>query len=391
MAIDRIERSAMEHSFVVNGKDAGSRLDVWLQRMMPKYSRKQIKTLLDDGRVLVNRRRVLIAGWELEPEDNVEVRIPPNFGREDGGEDRSSECEVSVQGRESRPSGREPGRSETAHHTVRASIERHLDRRKKPHHAHAPAQHAKQGQKPGQQEHRDRKFHKLKVYYEDKHVIVVEKPSGVLSVAAEGRREDSFVDDIRAYLKRRHKGREHSFVAPLHRLDTETSGVMVFALSREGQRLESQFRDHSIRREYTAIVAGRVEGEQGIIDTPLEKGEFGHGKKVREAEQGGKKAITEYRVIERYGNATLLEVKVRTGRTHQIRVHLAAKGHPLIGDKLYNEGMSDEALDKAPHLKRQALHANLLGFRHPASGKKMMFRSALPHDIKGLIDSLRQG
>lgn len=226
---------------------------------------------------------------------------------------------------------------------------------------------------------------RLHVYYEDRDLIVVEKPAGLISVPTE-KNGESLVSEIHAYIKRRHPNYKRSFVLPLHRLDAETSGVMVFALSREGEKLEYQFRDHKIKREYIAIVKGQVKGDGGIIDSPLEKGTFGGGKKVREVGSGlGKKAVTEYQVKERYSDATLLDIKVRTGRTHQIRVHLAGKGHPILGDKLYFEN------EDSPLINRQALHALTLGFTHPVSGKKLTFRSNIPHDMKEVIDKLRMG
>lgn len=358
----------MEHAFTVSGKNAGERIDKFLCLALPNMSRSRIKTLIDDGRVLINRKRVLIAGWELEPEDFIEVRIPPGFGRE---ENDRGDALAPDSGRDRKSA---PGEIHHEDHAkIRDSIERHVARkggRKIQHDA---------AEKLAPSRHRH-----LKIYFTDRDVIVVEKPAGILSVSSEGKSADDMVSEVKAFLSRRHQTSHGSFVSPLHRLDTETSGIMIFALSKDGKKLEDQFRSHAIRREYVAVVSGQVEESEGIIDIPLEKGDFHGGKKVRRAGRGeGKRAVTEFRVKERYGNATLLDVKVRTGRTHQIRVHLAEKGYPLLGDKLYSEG------DRS--FNRQALHAAVLGFRHPATGKKMLFHSPLPRDMRELVDKLRQG
>ncbi len=217
----------------------------------------------------------------------------------------------------------------------------------------------------------------VKILYEDKDIIVIDKPAGVLSVPQEGSASVSLEDQVRAYLRRKYK--TASYLKPVHRLDADTSGAIVFAKSKIGERIEELFRRHDIDRQYLAVVEGAVEDDEGRIDAPLEKGNFGGGRKVR-ASKGGREAVTEYRVKERYGKAALLALRVLTGRTHQIRVHLAGIGHPIIGDKLYGEGAG---------FWRQALHAYRLGFKHPATGKKMKFESPIPKDMKDLIDELR--
>lgn len=226
---------------------------------------------------------------------------------------------------------------------------------------------------------------RVAVYYQDRDVIVVEKPAGIPTVGnAGGARKDSLIGRIYEYLRQSHKESRGAFVAPLHRLDVGTSGVVVFALSNIGRRLEEQFRGHSIRREYTAILCGKLDRDHGVIKKPLEKGDFHGGKKVRTSREG-KEAITEYRVSERYDIATVVVVKVKTGRTHQIRVHFASEGYPLIGDRLYGT----DGLAGKNRFHRHALHANALSFIHPATGKKMDFRSPIPGDMKRLIDDLR--
>ena len=219
----------------------------------------------------------------------------------------------------------------------------------------------------------------LNILYEDRDILVVDKPSGVLTEPKRGSPFPNLVVMIQSYLRRKFKGSRGSFVQLIHRLDAETSGAVVVAKSREGMALEDSFRSRRVGKVYDAVVCGAVEKESGKIDFPLEKGEFGHGQKVR-VHQGGKEAVTRYRVLERYPNATWLEVEPETGRTHQIRVHLSAIGHPIIGDKRYG--------GEIPY-KRQALHAKCLRFRHPVTGKKMEIKSPMPPELSNLIDHLR--
>jgi 23S rRNA pseudouridine1911/1915/1917 synthase len=364
----------MEKTFTVSRRNEGERLDKWLCSKLPKHSRKQIKSLLDDGRVLINRKRVLIAGWELEEDDSVVVKIPPNF-RESEPETRAPKSAASSKG------GASGGASNV--HKKSASISESLERHLKRKVTKAPA-----ASKPknAKDERLRKNFGKLRVYHHDRDLLVVEKPSGLLSVPPKGEdtHKGSLLKEVRSYLKRKHKGSAGSYVHPLHRLDVETSGIMVFALSNVGKQLELQFKHHSIRREYVALVFGRVEKESGVIRRALEKGKFGGGKNVRTTSKDkGKQAVTEYRVGERYENATLLNISVRTGRTHQIRVHMASEGHPVVGDKKYAENRSEIKFH------RQALHAKMLGFKHPTTGKKMLFKSSMPEDMKKLVDELR--
>lgn len=219
----------------------------------------------------------------------------------------------------------------------------------------------------------------VRILYEDRDIIVAEKPAGIVSASSDPKDRSGFADQIKGYLRRKYK--TASYLKPVHRLDAETSGVMVFAKSRAGEAIEEQFKRHSIDRRYIAIVEGAVEKQNGRITAPLQKGEFGGGKKVKVAARSeGVRAVTEYIVRERYADATLLDVRVLTGRTHQIRVHLSEIGHPIIGDKLYGGKKA---------FPRQALHAYMLCFRHPATGKKMKFESQLPEDLAGLVDELR--
>ncbi|OGQ49892.1 MAG: hypothetical protein A3I09_03330 [Deltaproteobacteria bacterium RIFCSPLOWO2_02_FULL_47_10] len=222
--------------------------------------------------------------------------------------------------------------------------------------------------------------HFIDIIYEDRDIIAVNKPRGVEVANAQA---SALVDNVRAYLIRKFPGAAGSFVKPLHRLDKETTGIVLLAKSGAGMGLVEDIKEHRVRRTYSAVVEGAVEDEDGTIKLPLEKRDFGHGKKVGVAERGGgKKTITHYHVVERYENASLLDINLETGFTHQIRVHLAAIGHPLAGDKIYN-----------PHgtikFPRQALHAAGVIFRHPVTGGKIQLKSPLPSDMEELVDRLR--
>jgi 23S rRNA pseudouridine1911/1915/1917 synthase len=374
---------------MVGSKDAGQRIDKFLCQKLPKLSRKQVKALLDGGRVSVGRHRVVIAGWELALGDSVEVRVPMGFydRSEEVSEKEAAAHRASVKSVKAIPDSSKIG----------SSIDRFLERRKRRAASREQEREKERGEGRRGKRRKGREKRgaergeeaRLKVYHHDRDVIVVEKPAGILSIPKErSQARGTMKDLIRSYMKRKFRGARHSFIAPLHRLDAETSGIMVFALSKAGQKLTRQFKNHTIERSYQAVVAGRIEKENGVIKKPLEKGDFGHGKKVRPSNEG-KAAVTEYVVKERYGHATLLEVRVRTGRTHQIRVHLASEGHPIIGDSLY----ADEAKAAATReigFGRHALHAHSLAFKHPVNGNRVFHRSPLPKDMQDLIDALRE-
>ncbi len=323
----------MRGRWVVTQREAGQRLDRALSTIAPKMTRHRAKSLLDAGRISVGGKRVVIAGWKVAVGDRIDIVDEQPLAR---------------------------GRAKP-----RAAPERECR-------AHSQ---------------------KLRIYHEDRDLLVVEKPAGIVTVPAAGQADgSSLLGLVKSYLRRRHPERRASFCAALHRLDAETSGIMVFALSREGERLTEQFHDHRIERLYEALVSGRVEKEQGRITASLTKGNFTHGRKVA-TDDAGKKAITDFRVLERYASTTLLAITVHTGRTHQIRVHLAGEGHPVLGDAVYGAERSHTPIDRhiqgALRFRRHALHATGLAFRHPVTGKRLSFRSKLPRDLKALVDILR--
>lgn len=235
--------------------------------------------------------------------------------------------------------------------------------------------------------HRDRERRiarkQVTVLFEDRDLIAVAKLAGLVVVPVAGTHESTVVDQVRSYLHRRHPGIRGTYVKALHRLDRDTSGIVLLAKSRAGEQVINQFKRHTTTREYLAIVHGAVSLDAGTVNLPLTKGDFGHGRKVAPG-SGGKRAITHFQVEERYTQATLLRVCVDTGRTHQIRVHLASLGHPLLGDRQY--GPATDPIT----VPRQALHATRLLFRHPVEGQKIDLHLPPPADFVRVLDQLRE-
>lgn len=361
--------------------DAGKRLDVWLTTKS-KLTRKAVKQRIDGGAVRINGKRVAIAKWALQPGDRVKL----------------------------------------------------MDL-----------------QRSNSDRERQASFTRLKVLHEDRDLIIVSKPAGVLVLSEVDTAEPTLIDMARAYLRRKYPGARGTYVRAVHRIDRDTTGIVVLALSKAGEKIVDQFKQHRTQREYAVIVHGRVEDESGTIDIPLIKGEFGFGRKVmaqwdvpetpakksvnrstkegrREAREkeraaqygdasgsagdaappksnrgGGdciidsddvdelvgvaapvaKRAITHFTVDERYLNATLLKVRVETGRTHQIRVHFSSIGHPLLGDRRY--GLADDPVPTP----RQMLHATRLAFHHPVTGHKLDIKLTPPPDFTKVVDRLR--
>ncbi len=305
-----------KNQFRVGAEEKNARLDRMLQKFTG-LSRKKVKGLLDQGRVQVNGRKVVIASWEMQPGDTVTITT-----------------------------------EETA-----ASASQHY----------------------------------LKIVHEDADLLVVDKDPGVPCEQSALATRPTMVSIVNAYLHRKFPHLKHHYLGLVHRLDRDTSGLMVYSKTREGNRIGEQFRRHSIRRRYLAVVEGRVESNTDTIKGFLKKTDLLRGgRKVTTAtEASGRKAVTRYRVLERYESATLIEVQPDTGRTHQIRVQLASIGHPIVGDKIYGGERVDASSGRVRGFPRQALHACLLGFHHPVTGAKMEFSSELPRDMRRLVDRLR--
>jgi 23S rRNA pseudouridine1911/1915/1917 synthase len=222
---------------------------------------------------------------------------------------------------------------------------------------------------------------RLVVLYEDDDVLIVDKPAGLLTVATEAREKDTLWSRALHYLQHRYGGRPHAGI--VHRLDKDTSGALVFARNRAAHHeLHDRFRTHAIDREYVALVEG-APADSGTFDADLVR-EPGLRRSVARPGQEGRRAVTRYKTVERLGDAALVSIRPETGRTHQIRVHFSAAGHPILGDRVY--ARPGTGARSAP---RQMLHARRLGFPHPRTGETVSAESPLPDDFEKVLSLLR--
>ena len=244
----------------------------------------------------------------------------------------------------------------------------------------------------------------LDVVYEDEDLIVIDKPVGLVVHPAAGNPDGTLVNALIAHCGASLKG-VGGVARPgiVHRLDKDTSGLLVAAKTERAMAgLAKQFAAHTIERAYRAVVWGAPRKAEGLIEGRIGRNPFDR-KRMGVLRGGGKEARTLYKLIERFGPAarpfaSLIECRLQTGRTHQIRVHLTHLGHPLIGDPAYGRARrpprakteaEETAYDAATDFPRQALHARLLGFRHPVTGKALRFEAEWPADLAALIAALR--
>jgi 23S rRNA pseudouridine1911/1915/1917 synthase len=244
----------------------------------------------------------------------------------------------------------------------------------------------------------------LEVVYEDKDLIVIEKPAGLVVHPAAGNPDGTLVNALIAHCGDSLIGiGGESRPGIVHRLDKDTSGLLVAAKTERAMAsLAKQFANHTIERAYHALVWGVPRTAEGVIEGQIGRSPFDR-KRMAVLRGGGKLARTRYRVIERFGSetrplASLIECRLETGRTHQIRVHLTHLGHPLIGDPTYGRARQaprpktteeEVGFAAAANFPRQALHAFVLGFQHPSLHKTMRFESPWPADFAGLVEALR--
>jgi 23S rRNA pseudouridine1911/1915/1917 synthase len=319
----------------VGQADSGRRLDAWLAGAVPALSRSRVKALIEGGAVAIGGVTIVEASRPVKPGERVTLVLPP------------------------------PAPAVPAGEAI-----------------------------------------PLAVVYEDDDLIVVDKPAGMVVHPAAGNPAGTLVNALIA-----HCGKSLSGIGGVmrpgivHRLDKDTSGLIVAAKTDRAHRsLAGQFADHGRRgpleRGYLALIWGAPERAEGTIEAALGRSARNR-EKIEVKQAGGRPAVTHYRVVERYGPrdrppvAALIECRLETGRTHQIRVHLAAIGHPLIGDRLYGAGFAtkarllpEPARSLAAAFPRQALHAYLLGFEHPARGEEMRFESQIPADMQALRGTL---
>jgi 23S rRNA pseudouridine1911/1915/1917 synthase len=331
---------AGEHTFIVEDAEAGQRLDRYLATVASGLSRTRLKTLIEDGRVRVGGKVATGAVTKVRAGQTVEVDVPETAPAEPLGE----------------------------------SIP-------------------------------------LAVAYEDDALIVIDKPAGLVVHPASGHESGTLVNALIA-----HCGESLSGIGGVrrpgivHRLDKDTSGLLVVAKTDVAhQGLADLFADHGrtlpLTREYLAFVWGSLTRPHGTISAPLGRHPWHREKQAVVSEEKGREAITHYEAEETFGRdkdgkplVTLVRCSLETGRTHQIRVHLAHLGHPLLGDQLYGTGfktkisrLSGPAQAVVETLHRQALHATSLGFLHPVTGEELMFESPLPTDLASLRRVLKTG
>ncbi len=225
----------------------------------------------------------------------------------------------------------------------------------------------------------------LDVEYEDPTLAVLNKPAGLVVHPAHGHAAGTLWNGLLArYPELAAWPRDEGWPGLVHRLDRDTSGLLLVARTLAARdALRAQFKAGQVRKVYLALVIGRPEHERARIESPIARDPHDR-KRMAVVAEGGRPARSEYRVLERLGNYTLLEVRPETGRTHQIRVHLAAIGHPVVGDRVY--GPERQKL----RLRRLFLHAAELTFRHPATGQEMTVRAPLPAELQQVLEELRR-
>ena len=225
----------------------------------------------------------------------------------------------------------------------------------------------------------------LDILYEDQWLLVVNKPKDMVVHPSAGHMEGTLVNAVMAHCGE-HLSGINGVLRPgiVHRIDKDTTGALLICKDDTVHRdLAEQLKVHSIKRRYRAIVQGNLKEDQGTVDAPVGRHPTDH-KKMAVNYKNGKEAVTHYQVLERFGNATYIECRLETGRTHQIRVHMASLGHPLLGDTIYGSSKNPY------HLQGQALHAMILGFVHPITREYLEFQAPLPEYFIKLLDKLRK-
>jgi 23S rRNA pseudouridine1911/1915/1917 synthase len=229
----------------------------------------------------------------------------------------------------------------------------------------------------------------LRVLYEDAALLAIDKPPGLVVHPAAGIRRGTLVNALVHRLGALPGVGEAERPGLVHRLDRDTSGVLLVARTAAAlEALARQFRERTIEKRYLAIVHGRVPAASGTIDRPIGRHPR-ERKRMSVHSRRGRSARTRWTVIERLPGATVLRLAPETGRTHQLRVHLAALGHPVIGDRVYG-GRHRRGTGAVPGCARQALHAEEIRFAHPVSGERIIVRAPVPEDLQQLRATLRQ-
>ena len=224
----------------------------------------------------------------------------------------------------------------------------------------------------------------LDIIYEDKDILIVNKPKDMVVHPAPGHYEGTIVNAVMYHCKDALSG-INGVMRPgiVHRIDKDTTGSLIICKNDEAHNfIAAQLKEHSINRRYRAIVWGRVSLDEGVIDAPIGRHPTDR-KKMAINQKNGKTAVTHYKVLERFEKFSYIECRLETGRTHQIRVHMASIGHPLLGDEVYSNA-------KSPYkVKGQTLHAMTIGFIHPSTKEYMEFEAPLPDYFEDILRKLR--
>ncbi len=222
----------------------------------------------------------------------------------------------------------------------------------------------------------------LDIVYEDEDLLVINKAPGVVVHPAPGHSEDTLVNALVARYPDLQEGNNGERPGIVHRLDRDTSGLLLVAKNARAQAaLIEQMRRHEIVKRYLALVEGVIALDQGSIDAPIGR-DPRHRQQMAITATGSREARTHFRVLERFARHTLLLIQLETGRTHQIRVHLKAIGHPVVGDPTYGSGNAI----RGSKLRRQFLHASQLHFTHPISGQRLEIEAPLPEDLREVLE-----
>ena len=317
--------------FLITDRDVGERLDIVLVKLLPNFSRSNLKKIIEQKQVKVNNSVVESASKKLKEDDNVEVSLVPK--------DKIKILPVKI---------------------------------------------------------------KLNIVYEDEDILIVNKPAGMVVHPGAGNYNNTLVNAlIYKYKKKLSNINGSTRPGIVHRIDKETSGLLIVAKNNKAHsNLGKQFSDHTIKRTYQALSWGVLRPLNGRIETLI-----GRSRKNRQlmsvTEISGKKAATNYRTVKVFEvknipKISFIECELETGRTHQIRVHMAYKGCSLLGDQQYGKKnlkfkkINEDFENKLKVLSRQALHAKSLGFMHPTTKKFMSFDSKLPQDFKKILDLLNK-
>lgn len=218
----------------------------------------------------------------------------------------------------------------------------------------------------------------LAIVHEDAELLVVDKPPFLLVHPTAPEQDRTLAHGVAWHIRQQGL---HAAVHPVHRIDRDTSGLVLFAKTGHAHhRLDVQLRAGEIRREYLALVDGVMADDRGTIDAPIARNP--RNPSLRAVREGGETALTRYEVVERFAAATLVRLELETGRTHQIRVHMQHAGHSVLGDRQYGRKGVDT-------IKRQALHAERLAFVHPSSGDRIELTAPLAPDMQAAVDTLR--